>query len=415
MLNLVGFELKKILSRKATLFTVIGVLVVIAAVVTSNLLAAGAMDENHNELRGFEAVAFNRQIATDLAGPVTNERATEEFREFRSFFKAEGEVKDIFSGEGPEADRFNSYMTRNYQYLSTFLRPWMTGGMESAHMTIWRVDVENNVDLYGAIRGALEDRLSQPLKQTWTFSEAEREFWLNSYDATTKPIVYGYGGGWDFFGELYSVVILLFVAVCVGVTPVFSDEYRGRTDAVVLSTRDGKGKLATAKILASLVFTLGVMIVGLALMLGLSLACFGVEGASLPIQALNVMVPYEMTLLQAALIASALAVLIGVGLMAFILFLSAQWKSSLGIFMIAIAVIFLPLFLPLAEHGFLLHISVLMPAIATSYQNLFAALISYPIGSAVIDAQTVIVVFYLVLTALFVPLAARTFARKQVA
>ena len=64
---------------------------------------------------------------------------------------------------------------------------------------------------------------------------------------------YGYMGGWDdTFREMHMMLLWIVAAlVIIACAPVFSEEYAGQTAGILLTTQNGKGKTAAAKILAA--------------------------------------------------------------------------------------------------------------------------------------------------------------------
>lgn len=413
MAKLIKYELKKILMRRATLFTAIAVFALLLIVYCLNVYSQNWADENLETVSGFTAIALQKEAAEELAGTVSNERITKEFREYKAFFKGEGELKDEFSSEHGDTYSFFNYDNTHYDYLSTFLAPWMNG-YENNMYVIWRVNTEAEVDLYDAAEGMLNRQLDSGINGTWEYSEAERSFWHTKYASTAKPLEYGYSKGWMTIFDCFDFLMLVLLAICVGITPVFAAEYHERTAALVLATRFGKNKLIFAKIIASFVFALGMMLLGLLIAIGLPLLFYGSEGAGLPVQLMSISIPYALTMAQAVTVCAVLALFITLGLTAFMLFISAQWKSLLGIMMVGVALVFIPMFLPLMSHGVVAHLATLLPSLALSFGNQFRMLLSYPIGSLVLDSQTITVLFYLLIAALFVPLAMRAFKRHQV-
>ncbi len=423
MRSLIGFELQKIITRKSTFITALAVFALLIFLMSLNAFQQQYSDENGRAVSGLEAIATHRANAQAQAGLVTDERITADFAEYRAFFQGPDELKPEYTANHREAteeaaptlSEVSSYENVTFEYLQTFLRPWMIGAWENPSAVIWRVDTSEEIDYSSVVRQSVVNTLDAGMGGTWTYSEAEREHWLSAYDATPQPLEYGYAGGWKTILECFDFVMFILVAICVGITPVFASEYRERTDALILATRYGKSRLVAAKIIAALLFAAGMMCLGLLILIGLPLLFHGAEGGGLPVQLMLVSVPYALSLSQTVLALSGIALIVALGLTAFVLFLSARWRSSLGIVMLSIALVMLPLFIPAPNYGFVAHFRVLMPGMAPSFGTLFTGFISYPLGPIVLDAQTMIVVVYALTLLVFGALAARTFKRHQVA
>jgi len=96
---------------------------------------------------------------------------------------------------------------------------------------------------------------------------------------TDKPIHFGYIQGWRVLYTLMSVgFILLCILIMVAVVPVFSEEYALKTAPVLLTTEYGKSRDVAAKIIASVLFSLSVLLVCAVFMFLLCGFCYGFGG-----------------------------------------------------------------------------------------------------------------------------------------
>ena len=98
------------------------------------------------------------------------------------------------------------------------------------------------------------------------------------------------------------------MAACVAAAPVFAGEYQDRTDALVLSTRHGKGRLVAAKLVAAFLLSTAIYALYAAVVVGVPLAFFGADGAGLPLQSIRLSIPYDVTMAQAV------GICVGIGL-----------------------------------------------------------------------------------------------------
>lgn len=413
MRSLIMFELKKIVSRRVTQVAVGGLFALLVLVFALNVLQQTAIDDAGERASGLAAIALEKERAEADAGIVTDEKATEDIRAFQRFFNDEGEIDERFASEDfADPESAHAYMTKRYAYLDTILRPWMNGS-QPIDAVAPRVDASQTVALYDQVAASMQAKLAESASP-WAYSEAEQEFWMQKHADAPKPVEYGYAGGW---GDILACVNFLFfaiVAACVAAAPVFAAEYQEKTDAVVLATRHGKGKLVAAKIAASLLFATAVFALYAVVAVGVPLAFFGAEGAGLPLQGSRLSIPYDVTMAQAVGVCIGVAYLVTLGMTALALLLSAKLRSPLGIFAICVAVILLPMFLPTMPSGLANHLLYLLPINAIDYANLFANFVSYRLGPVVLDMQAVVVAAYVVLMALAIPLAARAFRRHQV-
>lgn len=96
-----------------------------------------------------------------------------------------------------------------------------------------------------------------------------------------KGIHYGYDYGWEIAeGVFTGVGILLVLAMIFGLCGVFSEEYNLGTDSLLLSTQKGKNKLAAAKILTGIIYSLICTLGGALVSYLPSLIVLGFEGGN---------------------------------------------------------------------------------------------------------------------------------------
>ena len=204
------------------------------------------------------------------------------------------------------------------------------------------------------------------------------------------------------------------LAICIVIAPVFSGEYQAGTDAVILSAKYGKTKLAIAKIAASLLFGTVAFILHIVVACGLPLAAFGVDGWNLPLQIANTTIPYPFTFLQAVLINIGIIYLVLLAMVGLTLLLSAQMKSPYLVLIILVPVLFIPMFLtPNGTTGAYNLTLFLLPYRSTMPE--FGKYISYQFGGLVLDTLTVRAILYVFLTVIMLPLARLGFKKHQVA
>lgn len=413
MRSLVAFELKKILSRRVTQVTVASLFVVLALVMALNVLQQSGTDDAGNDVSGLAAIAQKKANAEADAGLVTEERATEAIRAYQTFFDSDGQIDEAFLAGGlSDPDSFYRYENRHVAFLGLLMRPWMVG-YESVSDVAPRIDASTTVSLYDKVAASVQATLDNA-SDTWGYTPAERDFWMQKYESTAKPVAYGYAGGWSDILSCIDFLIFAIVAACVAAAPVFAGEYQDRTDALVLSTRHGKGRLVAAKLVAAFLLSTAIYALYAAVVVGVPLAFFGADGAGLPLQSIRLSIPYDVTMAQAVGICVGIGWLLTLGMTGFTLFLSAKLRSQLAIFALCVAVLLLPLFLPTLPSSMANHALTLLPLNGISFANLFTAFASYAAGPVVFDLQTALVAAYVLVLALTVPLSARAFRRHQV-
>lgn len=243
--QLILFELKKILQKKIIYAALICMLF-------CNILVYGEWSAFHDEavtsegeeLNGMDAVSYMRELAGRYEGELSDEK-----------------VAEILA----------------YQY---------------------QIEEINEVFRYyrcSDITSYVENRFDQGQGDILSVDEV--------FTPDMGKIHFGYHK--SFSSAIQYVMNLIMIMGCVlviALAPVFSEEYTRGTDALILTTRYGKTKCAKAKIIASILFSFGVLFLLLLLNGSLFLATYGIEGweTSVQIDYLGFFwdIPYEMNYAQ---------------------------------------------------------------------------------------------------------------------
>ncbi len=275
MMQMIGYEFGKIFHKKI----VYGALLFVAFMGLSIYTARGSGMEgvlvDGTYYSGREAVRLNREIAARYGGPVTEEK-----------------IREILETYGPDSpDGAFWVVNAAYDTISTF----------------W---AEND----GSFNGV-------GVREAFPAYEDQRE------------MVWDYNAGWINFMEtgMYTMIFVGCLLV-IALSPVFSEEYTRGTDALILTSRYGKGRCAWAKLLASYLFTLlctGVLLLSISLGFFLD---YGLSGGGCSVQLNNHFflagTPYFLTSMEAAGLCLLLWVSGSLILTAFTLLISALCRTS---------------------------------------------------------------------------------------
>lgn len=420
MLDLVRFELKKLLVRRTSLIACAGILVMLCGIMTLNIVQTKTVSDTGEVLSGTAAIAYQKERAASHEGVLTVERVRDEVAAYQELAFSKVDPADV-SGLSDQAaytlmnqaydeDEFRAIYDTYYSYLFS---PWREGALEPYQVAA-QLDDGAADGFYEAIADKLQRTLDDGMGGTWVYSDAERAYWTEKQDAVGEPLAYGYAGGWGDVLACLGFFAFAMVAVCVALTPVFAGEYQDRTDAVLLSSRYGRSKLVAAKIIAALAFATAYFALATLIIMGAALAFFGAEGGDLPVQVLSLGIPYDLTMAEATWTAVGIAYLMTLGFAALTLLLSSKLRSQLAIFVACAALIFLTGMVPSGGNAVLLHALYLFPLNALVDQVLFNALVSYEVGPCVVDLVGLLVCVYALVLVVCVPLAARAFRRHQV-
>ena len=410
MLDLVRFELKKLLVRRTSLIVCAGILVMLCGIMTLNIVQTKTASDTGEVLNGTAAIAHQKEKAAAHEGVLTVERVQDEVAAYKALAFSKVDPADVagLSDDAAYALMIQAYDEDEFRaiYDSYYaLEPYQVAA---------QLDDGAADGFYEAVAGKLQRTLDNGMGGTWTYSDAERAYWTEKQNGVGEPLAYGYAGGWSDVLACLGFFAFAMVAVCIALTPVFSGEYQDRTDAVLLSSRYGRSKLVAAKIIAALAFATAYFALATLIIMGAALAFFGAEGGDLPVQVLSLSIPYDLTMAEATWTAVGIAYLMTLGFAGLTLLLSSKLRSQLAIFATCAALVFLTGMIPSGGNAVLLHALYLFPINGLNDQVLFNSLVSYPVGSFAIDLAGLLACVYALVLAACVPLAACAFRRHQV-
>ncbi|WP_342436954.1 ABC transporter permease subunit [Paenibacillus sp. FSL L8-0436] len=376
-----------------------------------------SLERDGSQVNGAAAIQLEKEYAKELEGTLTEERVAQDIKEYQTLFSnPENVVKDGDKVNLTD-ENYARYVLPHYSYLKiideAFLKPQVTDN----GLTVLRdMRLENTAGFYQARADKVKSYLDIDYSD-WEYSNQEKQFWNTKNSQIETPYEYGYHAGWRSLFQCFELLIVSIIAICICIAPVFAGEYQSGADSVILSTRYGKSKLIKAKISAAFLFALLVFLINVLLAVGIQLYAFGFEGWDLPLQILNVTIPYNLSLLEAAMVCILILLLVSMGMAAVTLLLSAKMKTAFAVLVVDVLVILLPVFLGLSgTNGILNHILMLFPYMAVQpvFPAEYTSYFSYPFPGLTVDIITMRIVVYVVISAVCIPFVGRAFKRHQV-
>lgn len=256
---------------------------------------------------------------------------------------------------------------------------------------------------------------------TSVYSEDEKEFLIEQYEALETPFQYDYFRGWE---SLLSYIggVVMFVALTMGfvVTGIFAGEFAYRADSVFYVSYHGRKKAVMVKLEAAVILTTLVYWITVLLYSAVVLGVLGADGAGLPIQVSGAMskwkVFYRFTYGQLYLL-TVLGGYVGVMFtMLLTMFTAAKTKTTALPVTVPFLLIFLPTFiqninLPGNLAGKILGLlpdQILQISQIISYFNL------YHIGGKVVGALGILFVIYTVLSVILYPMVYQIYRKIEI-
>ena len=415
--SLIKFELKKICSQRVMQISIIAIAAFLAWVTTFNITSQYALDPDvvGSELEGSAAIAQQKEDANALAGPITDAAVTDAVREWKTFMD-DDEIADRYRWDdlnsGTNAKEYWDFYAPRTKYLSLVVGPWMQG-FEMPVSVASRIDASTTLDLYGQAQQKIASELTGG-NSVFFYSEAEQAFWIGKAETVQTPTEYGYAGGWLDFFDMSAFLIFALILMPIACANVFNREYREKTDAVLLSTKLGRSTLGLAKVLASIIVASAIYLIMAAVLLGVPLIFFGLDGAGLPMQLRDLCNTYDLSVSAAALVLCAVGYVVMLGLLGLTLLLSSKMRSSMGILAIIAAILIVPMMMSNLHNNVANHVLFLFPFLALDANNFFD-MVSYSIGAVVIEYPVMLTMLYGLLFIVGFVLAIRSFNKHQVA
>lgn len=392
MKTLFALELKKLTKKRMNIIVITVCLILAGILFYLPVSQFIVLDTDGKQTSGMEAIAMDKEFSNSNAGKLTNEKIKADIAKYQALFDDPENVSKDATQKSLNDSAYFKYFFPYSDYWKlingNYAAPY---AYDSSFSAITNMDLENNFDFYATRDEKVETLLNQEYDD-WNFSDSEKTFWLNRVSSVSTPYEYSYHTGWETLLSCLELFVIGIIGICICVAGTFSGEYQSGADSIILSSRYGKSKLVTAKILAAFVYSFLAFTLLILAGCGILLLSFGIDGWNLPVQVLNTIAPYNLSLLGATLLAIATLYLVMIGMVAITLLLSAKMKSSVPVLSIIILAMILPMFLGISEtNGIWNRILVLLPYRAAQpvFSDDFYGYFGYPLGGVTFDVVTV--------------------------
>ncbi|WP_024832031.1 ABC transporter permease subunit [Ruminiclostridium josui] len=406
---LIKYELLKRLRKKSTLIVMAVSLLITAFLFGLPVIQFQAYNQD-GVIKGLKGIAFEKEQYSDLSIYLTDEYITETIGEVQELF----ENQDNVGYDGNEkfliGDVYWNYIAPRESMLDMIALNYVNPGLSAGYNKLPEVDVSNGANFYRTREMKIDALLESPSRN---LSKEKIDYWKDMNGKVKEPFQYGYHKAWTTIISCFELLIFPILAICIAVAPVFSGEYQAGMDAVLLSARYGKTRLATGKIISSLLFGVLAFTFHVIVAFGIPIAAYGVDGWNLPLQIAGTTIPYPFSFLQAVIHNLAVIYIVLIAIISLTLFLSAKLKSTYIVLAILVPALFIPIFLsPNGTEG--LYNLILFLTTYRSTMPEFGKFISYQFGGIIMDVFTVRMILYVLLAAVMLPFARRCFAKHQV-
>ena len=330
ILALAGYEYKKIFQRKVSLIALGAVLVFTlfsgAVVLLGQVYVEGKIVGSHGE-----QLKEQRQAVEELAGTPIDDKLLGEAELAYGNIMSEDFCMD--TREGWEVYKASIYPYNFIQNMSEEIKK----DYGSTKQTI------TGEEFY-----RLREAYMKQMYEGEKLSPGEIAKHTSEMKKLDMPMTYGWTNGYQRYNQLvFMDGMFLAFAVAICIAPLFVGEYTSRVDQLLLTSKYGKNKAISAKLLTGFSFAfLAAFVMNLLLLLEIGII-YGLENWNLPIQSITdgffLSVPINLlTMTVIVVVYQTLATgMIG----AVVIFCSQKMKSPFGVIIVASLLIFVPLFL----------------------------------------------------------------------
>ena len=283
--------------------------------------AFGNNFDGHTVIRGSQkySLSFGRELTDEVL-----QKLVRDYQEM----EASGREEEL---EMTDWQIVNSWIGKLYPELKD---------VNNYNIMISYVDPDDLTDLYERRRQAVEEFLEINGQ-----AGAEKECLLQMEQKVQKPFRYEWVEGWStllssMVAEL-GIVMALFLSIVL--SSLFAGEWHNNTGALVLTTRNGWGKVALAKICTGLAFTVELFALLAVSNIISQLFFMGTAGWNMPIQNIKLIAVAPMNMLQAEIYEYAFALLGAIGFAGIVMFISAAVKNNVLALLLSLAVVYGPM------------------------------------------------------------------------
>lgn len=361
---------------------------------------------------GIKAIQIQRETDHALAGPLTAERLKTILHQYQTVYGN----SDNYNSAGPLKDEVYCNEILPYNAVLNLMR------------RVYSPSRTYDPDILSSVNGGMVDRFYETRHAqiqsimnmdytTGNYSQAEKDAVIRLDNKVSKPMTFDYSEGWTtLLVRAFSMIfVLVGLAVCITISPVFAYEYQTGADAVVLSSRYGRRETVRAKIAAGFLATSGIYLAAVFVSFASILAVFGMQGWNCEYQIMSTASVYCLKIWQVALFGVFINYVVVLSVMAFTTLLSAACKTPFAAVITSTLCTAAPLLFPTSQtNGFINKIISLLPVKAMDTHAVFSSYVLFPIGKTVITLPCMILISACVLISVTLPAAQRKFCKHQV-
>lgn len=411
MLNILKFELYKIIKRKLFLFSPIIILGTVFTLLMASLSSVSSYDENGDYVKGYKAIKYEKEYAEKISGELTEEKIAEVIELYNEIYENPDNLNEN------NVIRESVYISELYPYnklVSYIAAVYTHTGLQPDYNVIKTLTYEDGQDFYSR----RDDQLIGTLNMDYSYgnySDTEKNIILKFNANVPEPYVIGYALGWESLIEnaFPFFVILTFLAL-INVSSVFSNEFQRGTAQIILSAKHGRGKIFTAKIISAFLISTAMFAAFVGIYILTFGAVFGLDGSGASIQSLTLLSVYDLTLGEVFFTAVLIAYAAFIFVVFFTLAVSVLCRSNFTSVLLALALFFIPVFLRNSQSSKLFNYLVdLFPIKAMNAFDMFRQYKLYGFSETFVRQPYFVILLMPILSAVLIVAAKRIYSRSN--
>lgn len=352
MLNILKFELYKIVKRKLFLFSQIIIFGTVIILLTAAIDSVYAYDENGNYVTGYKAIKYEKTCAEKISGELTAEKVADVIELYNTILSDPDNLDEY--GTVKES----VYISEIYPY-SKIIRcisvVYTQTGLQPDYNIIKALTYDDGLNFYSRRDKQIIDTLNMDYSYG-NYSDAEKNVILKFNGNLSEPFVLGYNLGWEnLIKYVFPFFVILTFTALINVSSVFSNEFQRGTAQVILSSKHGRSKIFTAKIISVFLVSTAMFAVFTGIYILTFAAVYGLGERVASIQSLALLSVYDLTLGEAFFTAVLISYAAFIFVIFFTLTISVICKSNFTSVLLALALYFIPIFLNYSKSSKLLN------------------------------------------------------------
>jgi ABC-type transport system involved in multi-copper enzyme maturation permease subunit len=408
---LTQFELQKIIRRKS--FAIMLLLLILFPLLISFLALKeeSSVYEDGKDAGGLAAIALEKEYALTHAGALTTDKLAAAIERYQKLHSNPDNLMEYDGQIYLNNEAYSQYEVKDQVLLDLLRNAFRPAAYD--YNIVDRLKPEDAAAFYTKRLARVDSKLEETFgSKTGANAAYFRD--MNARIATPYRLDY-VGGKEPLMRNLMAAMMGTFLAVSICLARMFAGEYQTGADALILTSRHGRGRLIAAKLAASLLLASGLYLLTVTVHTLFYLIFYGVNGWQSPFQLLAFLSPYPLTILQAYLLCVLLGYLACLMMTAITLLLSARMKTAFPVIIAAMLILFAAMFIPdKGESQLLQGLASYLPGRMINGYEVLAGYRLFPFFGWRIAEPMGMGIFALLVTVIALPLASRCFKRHQV-